>query len=693
MNLSGQRSSVVRHPSSAHLRQSALVLILALAAWLRFYRLEYQSYWNDEGNSRVLAGKSVSGILASAAADIHPPGYYLALKLWRGLVGETEFGLRSFSALTGLVLVALLYRLGREYFDAPAGIAAALLGAVNPFLIYYSQEARMYALLATSSAASFLLFSLWLKSTRPHPRPPAPPPSPRPLAEERGEGWRGPRSGTAPGRGVRYRFGNWALGFGYCLISALGLYTHYAFPFVLVAQNLAALGGLLAHRRGNALKRFAAWVGLQAITLALFLPWLPTAIRQVTTWPAAREPHSFLSALADTARFLAFGRTIKTEEVTLGLVVVAVVLLLGLRRGGQTITPLLWLLVPAGLTLAFGLLTEAFSKFLLVAVPPLCLLVGNGLLARLKAQGAGRKENRRVLNLESWILNLGILLLGFGIFFFTYLSLNNLYFNPAYFRDDYRGIARYVEGIARPGDAIITIAPNQIEAFGYYHRSGAEVFPLPHSRPLDEAETAAALADITAAHDRLFVLYWGDEQADPEHFVEDWLNTNTFKAGDEWYGQVRLATYAVAEPATEIAVRSGARFTTPSGAAITLEGFTLQSSALAPGEILQITLFWTTDAALKERYKVFVHVFAARDQPPPAQQDGEPVGGRAPTDAWEPGKQYADNHGVLIPADLPPGEYTLAVGLYNLFDGTRLPITQNGEAVGDRLELGTIEVR
>ncbi len=479
------------------------------------------------------------------------------------------------------------------------------------------------------------------------------------------------------------------------MVSVFGLYTHYAFPFVILAQNLAALGGLLAHRRGDWRRRFAAWLSLQAIALALFLPWLPTAIRQVTTWPAARESHSFLSALADTTRFLAFGRTIKTEEASVGLVIVGVALFLGLRRRGQMITPLLWLTVPAGLTLAFGLLSEAFSKFLLVAAPPLCLLLGNGLAGRRTAQGARPK-------LGSWVLNLGVLILGFGIFYSAYLSLNNLYFNPAYFRDDYRGIARYVESIARSGDAIITIAPNQIEAFGYYHRpeaGGAEVFPLPHTRPLDEAETAAALTDITATHDRLFVLYWGDEQADPDHFVEDWLNTNTFKAGEAWYGQVRLATYAVAAPATAIATPSGARFTTPSGAIITLDGFTIRSSArtpgdmVSPGDIVQITLFWQTDTTLKERYKVFVHVFAAPDQPPPAQQDGEPVGGRAPTDTWQPGQPVADNHGVLIPADLSAGTYMLAVGLYNLFDGTRLPITLDGTEMGDRLALGTIAVK
>ena len=175
--------------------------------------------------------------------------------------------------------------------------------------------------------------------------------------------------------------------------------------------------------------------------------------------------------------------------------------------------------------------------------------------------------------------------------------------------------------------------------------------------------------------------------------MEDWLNTNTFKAGEAWYGQVRLATYAVAAPATEIATPSGARFTTPSGATITLDGFTLQSSTLAPGDILQVTFFWRADAALKERYKVFVHLYAAPDQPPPAQQDGEPGGGRAPTDSWEPGREYADNHGVLIPTDVPAGNYTLMIGLYNLFDGTRLPVTLNGEAMGDRLELGTITVK
>ena len=653
---------------------SALILCLWLAGWLRFYRLDAQSYWNDEGISLGLAGRSVPTILRSAAADIHPPGYYLVLKAWHALTGDTEFALRGLSALAGIVLVALLYRLGRVYFDRPAALAAAALGALNPFLVYYSQEARMYALAATLAAASFLLFSLWLRSSRPPGSP----------------------------------YGDRRFAIGYCLVTAAGLYTHYAFAFVVLAENLAALGGLMAHGRAAAAgqdhrpgpSRLAVWFGLQAATLVLFLPWLPTAYHQLTNWPAATEHLPFLTALPDLWRYLVFGRTIDTAAAWAGLAGAAVLLVLGLRRRGQTITPLIWLLVPAALTLGFGLLTDAFSKFLVVAAPAACLLLGHGLAGLptslfTAVPGAADKPARRYGRRLLWIVEVlvwwgAVLGVGAGL----YASLNNLYFNPAFARDDYRGIARYLDQVYRPGDAVITIAPNQVEAFGYYHRAGAEVFPLPHARPLDPAETAAALAGIAAAHPRIFVLYWGDEQADPQHVVENWLNTHAFKAGETWWGQVRLATYATATAASAPAVSSGgARF----GDHVALVGYSLPATVLAPGDILQLSLFWQTDAPLMTRYKVFVHLYANTDQPPVAQQDGEPGGGLAPTTGWTVGKLVADNHGVLIPADLPPGKYQLMVGLYDLFSGTRLPITASGASApalsGDRLALASITIQ
>jgi hypothetical protein len=202
------------------------------------------------------------------------------------------------------------------------------------------------------------------------------------------------------------------------------------------------------------------------------------------------------------------------------------------------------------------------------------------------------------------------------------------------------------------------------------------------------AATIAELETIAAQHARLFVLFWGQGQADPGQVVEGWLNAHAFKAGDTWYGGVRLATYAAAAP-TAPQVRLEAGF----GEDITLTGYTVQPASLAAGDIVQVTLLWRTDAPLAERYKVFVHVYADPTQPPVAQQDGEPGGGLALTPDWKPGETVADQHGVLLPAGLPPGGYTVRAGLYNAFTTVRLPVTLEGQAAGDSLTLTTITVQ
>jgi uncharacterized membrane protein len=260
---------------------------LLLAVFLRFHLLESQSFWNDEGNSARIAERSPRLILEGAAGDVHPPGYYLALAGWRALAGESEFALRAFSALAGVALVALVYRLGRAYFDPTAAAGAALFAAIHPALVYYSQEARMYSLTAALGAATFLLMTRWL------------------IASRKGQGaWgkeQASRHKTQDSKAVpsdlerepqgTLQLTNYALRFttpstlaaSYILVASLGLYTHYSFAFVLAAANLAALGGMAFHRRELFRRRAAAWLLMQAGVLALFAPWLPTAFRQVTT--------------------------------------------------------------------------------------------------------------------------------------------------------------------------------------------------------------------------------------------------------------------------------------------------------------------------------------------------------------------------------------------------------------------------
>lgn len=629
------------------------ICVLLLAFFLRFHLITQQSYWNDEGNSRVLASRDIATIIRNAAADVHPPGYYILLKFWRDAAGESELALRGLSAFYGVLLVAVVYRTGREWFGRWAGLGAALFAAVNPFLIYYAQEARMYSQLALMGVLSFWLF----KKTR---------------ELEKGKE-------------------NWLLVGGYWLFTALGLYTQYAFGFVIIVQLLLVaidFGlALINHpitrspnqqsKISNQKSLIANSLILFTIPALLFFPWLPTAVRHLG-WPAERAFPP--DALSELVRYLAFGRTIETATVNSGLLAVGAVLLFALSQHGlkpNFRTTLVWLLVPAGLAVWQGFLTDTFAKVLVVAVPPLCLIFGAATQAAfpIKARTA--------------FLSLVATFFMGSVLFFAYQSLNNLYFNPAYFRDDYRGIARYIQGLEREGDAVIANAPNQVEAFAYYFPAEARLFPLPSARPLDTARTQAQLESLAANHTRLFVIYWGDQQADPEKFIESWLNANTFKASERWFGQVRLAVYAAARPATEPTTRTNASF----GEQVQLPGYALSATSAAPGDILQITFFWNTQQKLEKRYKVFVHLYAEVNAPPVAQTDSEPGGGLALTTMWEPGRAVPDNHGLFLPPDLPGGEYRLMAGLYDLETGERLPVTVGDTISGDRLDLGLVVVK
>jgi mannosyltransferase len=204
----------------------SLALLLALA--LRFYRIEAQSLWYDEGNSARLAERSIRLIIEGAAGDIHPPLYYLLLKLWRSAFGESEAALRALSAMCSTFTVLFAYLIGRT-FNWQTGWLAAFLLAGMPFAIYYAQEARMYALLALWAAIS--TWAILALRDR-------------------------PERATMPA-------------LAYVLATAAGLWTHYAYPFVLLAQGAAFAAWLAGRWVPAALARYLA---LNVAALVLYLP-------------------------------------------------------------------------------------------------------------------------------------------------------------------------------------------------------------------------------------------------------------------------------------------------------------------------------------------------------------------------------------------------------------------------------------
>jgi mannosyltransferase len=131
--------------------------LLILAALLRFYRLGHQGFWFDEGNT-ALEVRFTPGQMLTLLKHYEstPPLYYAVAWVWSRIFGDTEVGLRSLSALLGVLAVPVGYGAARKLVSRRAGLIAAALIAFNPYLIWYSQEARAYSMVILLTGASLL---------------------------------------------------------------------------------------------------------------------------------------------------------------------------------------------------------------------------------------------------------------------------------------------------------------------------------------------------------------------------------------------------------------------------------------------------------------------------------------------------------------------------------------------------------
>jgi mannosyltransferase len=225
----------------------AVAALTVLAAALRFPALDAKGFWQDEAGTALLVGGSFDSILDGVEqTEGQPPLYFYVAWAWAEVFGTGEVGLRSLSALLGTLTVPVAYLAGRALVSLRTGVVAAALVAVNPLLVWYSQEARSYALLVFLCALSFLFFARALGA-----------PATRVLA-----GW-----GAA---------------------SALAVLTHY-FAWILVGVEAGWL--LLRYRRHR-----AVWVASSAVAAAVLL-LVPVVLDQNTGNRAA-----FMRAIPLTRR-------------------------------------------------------------------------------------------------------------------------------------------------------------------------------------------------------------------------------------------------------------------------------------------------------------------------------------------------------------------------------------------------------
>jgi hypothetical protein len=127
------------------------------------------------------------------------------------------------------------------------------------------------------------------------------------------------------------------------------------------------------------------------------------------------------------------------------------------------------------------------------------------------------------------------------------------------------------------------------------------------------------------------------------------------------------------------------------GQRIRFLGYDLHHSPFKPGAQVYLTLYWQALDRIEEDYTVFTHLLDSKGQLR-AQKDNPPLNGLLPTLAWEAGEIIQDRYIIPLGPELPPGEYQLEVGMYQLETGQRLEVHGGPEGEGDSILLGKMEV-
>jgi mannosyltransferase len=623
--------------------------LLLVGFGLRVWHLGTQSLWLDEALSVIFARQGMRDLLSTLVTqDLHPPLYYVALHFWMGLAGSTEFAVRFVSVIFGLPAIPATFLLGASIFRVKrsseialdrgeqVGLIAAAFVTVSPFLIYYSQEARMYSALATFGVCSSLAF------------------------------WK-----------LLYEPLRWHWWIGYVAFASAALYTQYFGGLIVGFQVVYLVGYWLRQRR-------RALVGISAIaaTGVAYLPWLSGAIlqiRRLTTIPDFWKGDFQLSYLV-THMFAAFALgQFAALRANAGIAAIAAaVVLVGLgcliwravRLGGGEAFVLTYLFLPLAALYAIVVRDPKFAeRYLIMIAPPFYLVIALGL-----ESGAAWVRRRG----HQSVKRAGLVLLGaFGILFAfaTLVQVGQIYDGATYRKDDNRGAIAYVEQHAQPGDVVVLMM-NTYQVYLYYAKGDVPYEPLQPGGDIDAA--AARLNQIVAGRKRLWLLSWNPEWADPSRFVRDSL--------DQAYTRVPVTQPFTGLGLTLYAIDPTYRFsakTTPSiakpvnfGNRLRLLGYDLSATTLSAGQAGVITLYWQAMTPLDGDYIVSLRL---KDRDFYWwRRDDRPAAYNYPTMYWRPGQVVTGDVRFEIPPGTPPGQYDLELGVYGQGQGTDLNVLRDG---------------
>ena len=151
--------------SKCHGMFLVLFLIILLGFSLRFYNLAKESLWFDEIYGGILPAKQSITYLLNPDISLPVSTYHIILHYWMQIFGQSEFSVRFPALIFGVLSIFVIYKLGKVIFNQEIGLLSALILAISPFQIHYSQEARPYSLLMLLSLVSVYYFVKFIKSS------------------------------------------------------------------------------------------------------------------------------------------------------------------------------------------------------------------------------------------------------------------------------------------------------------------------------------------------------------------------------------------------------------------------------------------------------------------------------------------------------------------------------------------------
>ena len=611
------------------------VIVLVLVSFgLGSYDLGGREFWLDEALSANVSGLGWAGAMAHlrSSAFEHPPFYFLALNLWQQAAGTTEFALRFFSLVWGVLFIPLLYVVAKRLSSERVGVLAALLATISPFMVAYSQEARMYTMLPCLALLALLTF------------------------------WNGLEREDQP---------LWWM--AYLLVMTLGALTHYLFVLLWLATTLYLMLDLLRRRR----VRWLA-IAVQGLPIVVAGVWMVFS-------PGVRESFERVAREGDI-----FSLAYNLNKI-MPTLLLAEMEVQKPSAGAYVLMALGWLLILLGVWWSRrARILDASPWLLLVStlVVPLvsALFVPYGVLGRhlgyvlipgfiFMALGLLALQRRGMLALGAGIL-IVMLLSTLGLV--TYFTASSSSFGQA---------LAYIDRRAKPGDSLIISEPLLQYLAAYYNQQEWPITYLPQTRQATASGVDKALRTLSGQHERLWLGPAGAWTADPERLAEQWLVANAFQAEKAWFPDSSTVALYLTNREGLAPLEAG---NWQWGGQIGLKRVEASSLRVHAGDALRLRFSWQVGTGIDGRHEVSLRL--VDDQGFVwAERRGEPCGGWCPTDEWQGNAYVHEQHAVVIPPGTPPGTYHLEVAWLPLDGSPPLQAEWSGDRV-DRVSLAEVTV-